>query len=148
MSFWRYRRYWFAVHLHCLSCIFARIALQTRTSNTAIALWCDHTLWLNHTLLQMTPIKSYHWICFVAVLSLCLRKSGVRYSDVIMGTIASQITSLTIVYSTVYSGADERKNQSSPSLSFVRGIHRGLVNSPHKWSVTRKMFPFDDVIMD
>ena len=33
------------------------------------------------------------------------------------------------------------------SLAFVRGIHRGAVNSPHKWPVTRKMFPFDDVIM-
>ena len=38
-----------------------------------------------------------------------------------MGTIASQITSLTIVYSTVYSGADQRKHQSSVSLAFVRG---------------------------
>ena len=70
-----------------------------------------------------------------------------HYGDVIMGTIASQITSLTIVYSTVYSGADQRKHQSSASLAFVRGIHRGSVNSPHKWPVTRKMFPFDDVIM-
>ena len=65
----------------------------------------------------------------------------------IMGTIVSQITSLTIVYSTVYSGADQRKHQSSASLAFVWGIHRGPVNSPHKWPVTRKMFPFDDVIM-
>ena len=64
-----------------------------------------------------------------------------------MGTVASQITSLTIVYSTVYSGADQSKHQSSASLAFVRGIHRGTVNSPHKWPVTRKMFPFDDVIM-
>ena len=64
-----------------------------------------------------------------------------------MGAIASQITSLTIVYSTVYSSADQRKRQSSASLAFVRGIHRGPVNSPHKWPVTRKMFPFDDVIM-
>ena len=65
-----------------------------------------------------------------------------------MGTMASQITSLTIVYSSVYSGADQRKHQSSASLAFVRAIHRGPVNSPHKWPVTRKMFPFDDVIMD
>ena len=70
-----------------------------------------------------------------------------HYGDVIMDTMASQITSLTIVYSTVYSGADERKHQSSASLAFVRGIHRGPVNSPHKWPFTRKMFPFDDVIM-
>ena len=64
-----------------------------------------------------------------------------------MGAIASQITSLTIVYSTVYSDADQRKHQSSASLAFVRGIHRFPVNSPHQWPVTRKMFPFDDVIM-
>ena len=68
-------------------------------------------------------------------------------SDAIMGEMASQITSLTIVYSTVYSGADQRKHQSSASLAFVRGIHRGPVNSTHKWPVTQKTFPFDDVIM-
>ena len=65
----------------------------------------------------------------------------------IMGVIASQITSLTIFYSTVYSDADQRKHQSSVSLAFVRGIHRGPVNSPHKWPITRKMLPFDDVVM-
>ena len=73
-----------------------------------------------------------------------------------MGAMASQITSLTIVYSTVYSGADQRKYQSSASLAFVWGIHRSPVNSPHqgpvnspyKGPITRKMFPFDDVIMD
>ena len=59
----------------------------------------------------------------------------------------SQITSLAIVYSTIYSGADQRTHQGSASLAFVRGIHRRPVNSPHKWPVTRKMFPFDDVIM-
>ena len=64
-----------------------------------------------------------------------------------MGVIASQITSLTIVYSTIWSDADQRKHQSSTSLAFVRGIHRGPVNSQHKWPVTRKMLPFDDVIM-
>ena len=64
-----------------------------------------------------------------------------------MGAIASQITSLTIVYSTVYSGADQRKHQRYASLAFVRGIHQRPVNSPHKWPVTRKMVPFDDVIM-
>ena len=71
----------------------------------------------------------------------------VHYDDVIMSTIASQITSLTIVYSTVYSSADQSKHQSSASLAFVWEIHRGPVNFPHKWPVTRKMFPFDDVIM-
>ena len=69
------------------------------------------------------------------------------YNDVMMSTMASQITSLTIVYSTIYSGTDEIKHQSSASLAFVRGIHRWPVNSPHKGPVTRKMFPFDDVII-
>ena len=64
-----------------------------------------------------------------------------------MNMMASQITSLTIVYSTVWSDANQRKHQSSALLAFVRGIHRGPVNSPHKWPATRKMFPFDDVIM-
>ena len=71
-----------------------------------------------------------------------------HYCDIIMGATASQITSLTIVYSTVYSDADQRKHQSSASLAFVQGIHRRPVNSPHKWPITRKMFPFDDVIMN
>ena len=70
-----------------------------------------------------------------------------HYDDIKMGTMPPQITSLTIVYSTFYSGADQSKHQSSASLAFVWGIHRGPVNSPHKWPVTRKMFPFDDVIM-
>ena len=61
-----------------------------------------------------------------------------HYNDVIMDLIASQITSLTIVYSAVYSGADRRKHQSSASLAFVP------MNSPHKRPETRKMFPFDD----
>ena len=41
----------------------------------------------------------------------------------------------------------KKTSKSSASLAFVRGIHRRPVNSPHKWPVTRKMFPFDDVIM-
>ena len=73
--------------------------------------------------------------------------AAIHYNDVIMGDIASQTTSLTIDYSIVYSDADQRKHQSSASLAFVRGIHRGPVNSPHKRPVTRKMFPYDDVIM-
>ena len=62
-----------------------------------------------------------------------------------MGAMASQINSLTIVYSTVYSSAAHRKHQSSESLAFMREIHRWPVNYPHKRPVTRKMFPFCDV---
>ena len=49
---------------------------------------------------------------------------ALHYCDVIMGAMAFQIISPTSVYSTVYSGADQRKHQSSLSLAFVRGIHR------------------------
>ena len=70
-----------------------------------------------------------------------------HYSDVIMSTMVSQITSITSVYSISYSGADQRNIKSSTSLAFVGGIHQWPVNSPQKGPVTRKMFPFDDVIM-
>ena len=64
-----------------------------------------------------------------------------------MSAMASQITGVSIVCSTAGSGADQRKHQNSASLAFVRGIHRWTVNSPHKRPVTRKMLPFDDIIM-
>ena len=70
-----------------------------------------------------------------------------HYCDVIMSGVVSPIISVTIVFITVCSGADQTKHQSSVSLAFVRGIHRWPVYSPHKGPVTRKMFPFDDVIM-
>ena len=70
-----------------------------------------------------------------------------HYDDVIMSAMASQITILTIVHSTVYLDTDQRKHQHSESLAFVRGSHQGPVNSTHKWPVTRKMFPFHNVIM-
>ena len=69
------------------------------------------------------------------------------YNDAIMSTMASQITNLMIVYSTVYSGEDQRKHLRSASMAFVRWIHWWPVNSPRKGPVMRKMFPFDDVIM-
>ena len=80
----------------------------------------------------------HHQCCGIVIL---------HYDNVIMCAIASRITSLTTVYLIVYSRADQRKHQSSASLAFVRGIHRRPVNSPHKGPVTRKMGPFDDVIM-
>ena len=61
-----------------------------------------------------------------------------------MGAMASEITRLMVVYTTVYSGADQRKHQSSASLALVRGIHGWPVNSPHKGPVTRKLFPLDE----
>ena len=70
-----------------------------------------------------------------------------HYNVIIMGAMASQITSPTSVYSNIYSGADQRKHQSSAWLAFVWWIHRWPVTSPHKGPGTQKMFPFDDVIM-
>ena len=70
-----------------------------------------------------------------------------HYVDVIMSAMASQITSPTIVCSTVYSGANQRKHQKAASPAFVREIHRWPVTSPHKGPVSRKMCPFADVIM-
>ena len=68
---------------------------------------------------------------FSGALIFCRPYDGQYHNnDVIMSTMASQITSLAIVCSTVYSGADQRKHESSASLAFVRGIHRWPVNSP------------------
>ena len=71
----------------------------------------------------------------------------VHYNDVTMTTMASHITSLTVVYSTVYSDADKKTSKLRVTGLCV-GKSSGPVNSPHKWPVTRKMFPFDDVIME
>ena len=68
--------------------------------------------------------------------------------DVIMSAMASPITGVSIIFLIICSGADQRKRQSSASLAYVRGNPRQPVNSPRKGPVTRKMFSFDDVIMD
>ena len=67
---------------------------------------------------------------------------SLHYCDVIMGTMASQITSLTIVYSTVHSGADQRKHQSFASLAFVRGIHWWPMNPRTNHQKCGKCFHF------
>ena len=78
---------------------------------------------------------------FISILSISSRihwhrgNHKIHYNDVIMSVMASQITSASIIYSTVCSRADQRKHQSSASLAFVRGIHRWPVNSPHKGPV-------------
>ena len=70
-----------------------------------------------------------------------------HYNDVIMSAVSSQITGVSIVCPTVCLGADQRKYQSSASLVFVRGFHRWQMDSLHKGTITRKVFPFDEVIM-
>ena len=112
--------------------------------------------------LPITKTEIYIWTCarsWIWMLKYCplkcTRSRGVcavpsdfhHYSHVIMSAMASQITGPSTVYPTVYSGADKRKQQSSASLSLVRGIHRWPMNSPHKLLVTGIMFPFNDVIM-
>ena len=73
--------------------------------------------------------------------------STLNQSDVITSEMASQIVGVSIVCSTVCSGADQMKHQRFASLAFVREIHLSPVDSPNKGTLTRKMFPFDDVIM-
>ena len=84
------------------------------------------------------------WQGSLAHSSISARRNGntvdVHYSDVIMSMMASQITSVSMVCSTVCSGEDQRKHKSSASLAFAMGIHQWSVNSPHKGPVTRKMF--------
>ena len=70
-----------------------------------------------------------------------------HYSDIMMSALVSQITGVSIVCSAVCSGIGQRKHQSTASLAFVRGNHRWPMDSPHTGPVTRKMFPFGDVIM-
>ena len=102
----------------------------------------------NVTRIQLSRDMNHHHACTRRISQSDIILWIKHYGDVTMDATESQITSLTVVYSTVYSDADQRIHQSSVSLAFVRGIHRGPVgNSPHKWPVTRKMFPFDDVIM-
>ena len=98
--------------------------------------------WMLHSLSRTV----HHFrICYLGVLANDANHLySIHYNDIIMDSMASQITSLTIVFSAVYSGADQRKHQSFAPPVLVRGIP---VNSPHKWPVTRKMFPLDDVIM-
>ena len=65
-----------------------------------------------------------------------------HYNDVIMGAKASQITSLTIVYSIVCSDADQRKHQSSALLAFVWVIHRGRCIPRTNGQLRRKCLHF------
>ena len=63
-----------------------------------------------------------------------------------MGAMTSQITSVSVVCSTVCWGADHRKHQSSASLAFTRE-YRWPIDSPHKGPSDAENIPFDDVII-
>ena len=116
---------------------------QVRASSAE--LWWFLCSWSTGSVEQTVEFETPWRSCHCATNRYSLWHS--HYNDVIMSAMAPQITSLTIVYSTVYSGTGQRKYQSSASLASVRGIHRWPVNSLHKGPVTRKMLPFDDVIM-
>ena len=90
--------------------------------------------------------SEYHY-CFITASPSLISSPQLHYSDVLMGTMASLIIGVPIIYSTVCLGADQRKHQSSASLAFVREIHRWQVISPEKGPVTRKKFSFDGTIM-
>ena len=124
--------------------IVLRLSLDTQLQDLGLygkGVLCHQFLCKVHSINQIIVLKMFDEI-------MCkITAPNNHYNDVIMNVMASQITSLTIVYSIVYSGADQRRHQSFASLAFLRGIHRWPVNSPHKRPVTRKMFPFDDVIM-
>ena len=93
--------------------------------------------------IRIVVVAGFMWFIYPCP-SVC---SMGHYGDVILSAVASQITSLAIVYSTVYSEAYQRSHQNSASLAFVLGIRRWLATSPKKWPVTWETFPFDDVIM-
>ena len=102
---------------------------------------------LRITLIRFTLFVIFFRVSLIDCHSIANQCTEVHYSDVIMSAIVYQITGVSIVYSTVCSSADERKHQSSASLSFVTENHQLPVVSLHKGPVTRQMFPLDDVIM-
>ena len=111
----------------------------TQWNDMIINLNCVFILHFFYIILHLFYITTCRKPCYCTV---------AHYGDVIMGTIASQITSLMIVYSIVYSDADQENIKAPRHWSVCgeftgdRWIHRGPVNSPHKWPVTRrKMFP-------
>ena len=143
-SFTRTQWIYFHAKLHMLKA-------STRYTISEHVLLLEYVMYLPYNLVNAL-FCSETMVCFVTKrnkkhLHFMTNHLFCHCTDVIIDTIPSQITSFTIVYSTVYSDADIRKYQSSALLAFVRGIHRIPVNSPHKWPVTRKMFPFDDIIM-
>ena len=109
-----------------------------KTCQTHLGIIYNHLNIVYVTILKLWPIlQTVYFFCAAQERCVLIHVTGSgdvltssqvnsyqHYSDVIMSTMASQITSLTVVYSTVYSDADQRKHQSSASLAFVWGIHR------------------------
>ena len=111
-------------------------------------MWCFEVFWaFNGTTIVVVVLLAIScYLYYFITGTVCIQHIKVT-SYWIMSTVASQIIGVSIVYSTVCSGLDKKKHQRYASLAFVRGIHRWPVHSPYKGAVTRKMFPFDDIIM-
>ena len=101
-----------------------------------------HSLWRHCTGIDVCPWRIFN----VSLVSVYAGTRDIFWNliihnnDVIMTTMASQITTLTLVYSTVYSDADRRKHPSSASLAFVWGIHRSRWIPRTKGQLRRKCF--------
>ena len=113
-------------------------------------LWCGTDSWNPSSCMEYKDLfilhSQYHGCWWPGdVEELVHQWSWYWYNDVIMCAMASQITSIAIVYSTIHSDVDQRKHQSSVLLAYAHSPVTG--ESPHKGPVTRKMFPFDNVIM-
>ena len=110
-----------ATWIYSMPCVhllfFLHYVKVTNKPNVAGYAYCTIVVYVVSILVTIIKKKSNH-----------SENDSHHCNDVIMGAITSQITSLTIIYSTVYSDADHRKHQSSASLAFARGIHRGI---PH-----------------
>ena len=90
-------------------------------------------------------MSAYSEICTRSTLC-CFLWSG-HYSDVIMSALVSQITGVSMVCLTVCSGVDKKNTSKLRVTGLCEGNSPVTAEFPHKWPVTRKMFPFDDVIM-
>ena len=90
----------------------------------ATNLLASQLAYTQQSLLILSVTSVYNPIFRISIFLAAISQDLYHYNDVILGAIASQITCLNIDYSTLYSGADQRKFQNSASLAFVRGIHR------------------------
>ena len=121
--------------------LFAMICSAT----TEMSPWFSSAPDIMSSPMPIVIILSQRWCLSITTLAFALTVL-VHYSDFIMRAMDSQISSQTIVYSTVYSGTDQWKCQRSASPAFV-GEFTGDRWIPRTWPVTRKMFLSDDVIM-
>ena len=112
------------------------VNLPTCLKNVCLIILIWYICYVISLCYSIAQIKSQWWLlmtwCLFHARACESNHDDAHYNDVIMSMMMSQITSLTIVYSMVYSGTDQRKHQSSASLAFVRGIHQWQVNSLHK----------------